>query len=642
MSVPGTPLGLDPLRPQFTSLAAGNALDVWPVTLVGLPGMASGSTLATRLPVAWTVARSLVAPHPATAMPVLPLAAEPVVVIAELALGLRRLNGLREGRLLRIRGSGGWGHAGIAAPEQEASMAALRAAAALLLAPEGSQPSPAVKVALSALRREAWLREGTWASAAATRLGIPWRVAASAPNPFVVLGHGHHRRLFWRHMAGANGQLGVGLSDDKRLSSEVLRRAGLPAPSQYEASDEEVAIRAAEALGWPVVVKPATSGGGKGVTAGIHDRGGVAAAFALAKPYGPVVVEKHVEGYHHRLFVLRGRCISAQRFEPAHVVGDGRRTVAELLEATNALRTEQLSAAFKKIQFDDNARAMLRRQGLALHDVPEAGRRVAFRSQSNLSSGGTYTIVTDTLHPDTRRVAEAAARLFDIEICGVDFITPDASRSWLEVGGAINEVNKNPSFMLGGEEADWADVIIGDWFPAPGRGRIPAAIVLARAEISGLAAAVGELLHEDISQLALVSAEAVRFGGLRSRGAAPLPRQVEAALADPIAAALVVDARPADLVRDGLGLDRCDLMIAAPGLAADDARAVAALARLASILVLPPAAPPPVVAAAAQAACVVVAEAADTPALIAAAAAALKSGRIAIAASNTSQAASEG
>lgn len=484
--------------------------------------------------------------------------------------------------------------------------------------------SPTAQDTLSVLRREAWLREGTWASAAATRLGTPWRVAASASNPFVVLGQGRHRRLFWRHMAGTSGHLGAILCDDKRRSSELLRDAGLPAPVQKEVSNVQSAIAVAGAMGWPVVIKPATSGGGKGVTAGIQDLETLAEAFALAQPHGPVVVEKHIAGHHHRLFVLRGRCISAQRFEPANIIGDGRRTVAELLDATNATRTEYLSAAFKKIQLDDNARAMLRRQGLGLHAIPEAGRRVALRSQSNLSSGGTYTIVTDTLHTDTRRVAEAAAQLFDLDICGVDFITPDASRSWIEVGGGINEVNKNPSYMLGGKEADWADMIVGDWFPAPARGRIPAAVVLGRGETVRLAAAVGNLLHEDPAEIALASTEGVRFGAAQSRGPGPLPRQVDAALADPIAAALVVAARPADMIRNGLGLDRCDLVIVAPGLVADDARVVAALAQLASTIVLPPTVPPALIAAA-QGARVAVAQAPDSQALIAAAAAAMKS-----------------
>lgn len=118
--------------------------------------------------------------------------------------------------------------------------------------------------------------------------------------------------------------------------------------------------------------------------------------------------------------------------------------------------------------------------------------------------------------------------------------------------------------------------------------------------------------------------QGIRFGAGQSRGPAPILRLVDAALADPIAAALVVAARPADLIRDRLGLDRRDLVIVAPELVAEDARVVAALARLASTIVLPPTAPPTLIAAA-QGARVAVAQAPDSQALIAAAAAAMKS-----------------
>jgi D-alanine-D-alanine ligase-like ATP-grasp enzyme len=604
---------------QLLQYAAGNIFDKQPVALIDASAVESKS-LAARIPWAWDSACRLLlvsSSNNQISPPGFSGDVEAALLIAEFARSLRQLCGLDQGRLIQLKNDKGDHIAGIAAAELAANKIALRAAALLLVQ---AAVSDTVRNDIAALRYEAWLRKGTWASAVAARLGIPWSIVASTSNPFVVLGQGYHRRLFWRHMVGASGALGTKLAEDKRLSSEALRRANLPAPPQRTAADVKDALSFAKTLGWPVVVKPVDSGGGKGVTAGIDDERELVDAFERAKIYGPVVVEKHIEGYHHRITVIRGQCVSALRFEPAHIVGDGYRNVSELLAEVNATRTEELSRAWKKIKLDDNSLAMLRRQELSLDSVPIAGQKVALRSQSNLSSGGTYTDVTVFLHPDTRRLAETAARLFDIEICGVDFITPDASKSWLDVGGGINEVNRNPSYLLGDDETKWADKIVGGWFPDPERGRIPVVVVLYKQQDDGraeLLRAVATILHEDATKVAIASSDAVRFGDIRSKASGPLPQQVEAALADPIAAALVIQATPDEIIRLGLGLEICDAVVVSPGLADEHARAVAALAQLSPIVVLTPCSPPTLIAAS-QGARLYRAESSDNTALVSA------------------------
>jgi D-alanine-D-alanine ligase-like ATP-grasp enzyme len=605
---------------RLVKYAAGNTYDQNPVVLVDASALNEAENLMLRVPNAWARACSLVpASMSVSQRPCvnLPNDASAAVVIAEFSRALFRLYGHDQGRLIHFLDGRGINIAGVALPGQSIAITGMRAAAYLLVRPVVSSE---VQRDLEALRHEAWLVKGTWASAVATRLDIPWRIAASIPNPFVVLGQGCHQKSFWLHMPGTSGYIGSKLSDDKRLSSQLLRRAGLPAPQQREVKDLKEAVNAAESMGWPVVVKPATGYGGKGVTARIMDRGTLTEAFTMAAPYGSVLVEKHIEGHHHRIAVIRGQCVSALRFEPGHVVGDGYKTVSELLTDVNASRTDEVSSAGKKIQLDDNAFAMLRRQGFSIDDVPEAGLRVALRSQSNLSSGGTYTDVTQNLHPDTKRLAETAARLFDLDVCGVDVITPDATKSWLEVGGGINEVNKNPSYVLGGDENKWADRIVGSWFSGPTYGRVPTVVVLVRQdkrEQSDLAKRVAEVMCSDDTKVAIASNQAISFGSVRSRGPDLLQHQVAAALADPVAVALVIVASADEIVRYGLGLDRCDVVIVTSGIKDKDAPAVKALARLSNTVVMSHDAPPEI-ANLIQSASLVLAASSDDAGLLAA------------------------
>ena len=48
------------------------------------------------------------------------------------------------------------------------------------------------------------------------------------------------------------------------------------------------------------------------------------------------------------------------------------------------------------------------------------------------------------VHPDNIALAVRAARIVGLDIAGVDFLCPDISRSWRDVGGAICEVNAQP------------------------------------------------------------------------------------------------------------------------------------------------------------------------------------------------------
>jgi hypothetical protein len=111
---------------------------------------------------------------------------------------------------------------------------------------------------------------------------------------------------------------------------------------------------------------------------------------------------------------------------------------------------------------------------------------------------------------------------------------------------------------------------------------------------------------------------------MRSRGPASPALQGEAAFGDPIAAALIVVVQPGDLIRSGLGVDRCDLLIATPDLTGKDARVLRALDRLARAVVLPPTASTALVEAT-RGAELHVAGGTGSPARVAAAAMALRS-----------------
>lgn len=416
---------------------------------------------------------------------------------------------------------------------------------------------------------------------AAALRGIPYAVALRGDKPFTALGQGQKRRLFWRNFTSATSHLATTLSNRKDLTAKLLRDAGLPAPRNVVVRDVATAMRAADALGYPVVVKPVAADYGRGVTTGVPDAERVRDAFVRAAEYGAVLVEEQVAGDHYRLLVMHGRCVAVSRRLPAHVVGDGVSTISELVEAINLRRTERLGSAGVKIKLDEVGLEFLRRKALTPSSVPAAGKVVVLRGNANQSAGGTVEMMTEVTHSEVLRLAVQAAGLFGIDVAGIDYLTSDITRSPAETGGAICEVNVTPGFVNQGDTVALTCELLAPFFAPGNDGRIPTVCLLGPAGSHGaFAQGLVALLDGDVAR-----ADEVRFWSARTGGSPPpLTRRVAAVLANPLAAAALIPCTPEEIVRSGLGLDVCSLAVLTPGVTGE---AVAGLLRVSQDAVVP-------------------------------------------------------
>lgn len=385
--------------------------------------------------------------------------------------------------------------------------------------------------------------------------GIPWRAVMEGEGIF-DFGEGHRQRRLWRHYTGATSYLATKISTRKDAANAVLGLHGLPVPRQELVTSEEAALRAARRIGTPVVVKPAGTDFGTAVHLDVSSDAAVRAAFANARKHGAVLVEEQIPGDHYRLMVINGRLTSARRQKPAHVVADGARSIARLVDAANAARIRN---GWVPIPLDEEARKLLAGRGLTPDSVPPAGSEVRLRVQSNLSEGGSMEVLTDVVHPDNARLALRAAAIVGIDVAGLDFITPDITRSYLEVGGGICEINVTPGLILG-EQA----IILEDWFPRGDTGRIPLFVLLDPPEDGKLGRSLVEMLSRKGVAVSHATNEGVRLGeATLARGNLPGRTRARIALGEPTAAAAVLELQSGDVVENGLSFDRCDVLVAA-------------------------------------------------------------------------------
>ncbi len=286
---------------------------------------------------------------------------------------------------------------------------------------------------------------------AAHMLGIPFiHLGLGAYQ----LGWGSRARRISRGSSAADSAIGSRLSASKASTAALLRMAGLPAPEHSVARSVAQAQTAAGSLGWPVVVKPADRERGEGVMVDVDSDDKLQAAFVAALALSrarQVLVERQVAGVCHRIFVAGGEVLYAVKRLPMSVRGDGVHTFAQLVR--QELDHQRVKAPWRRSEIrdiDDAARAALAREGLSPSSVLADGAFAPLRRLESTADGGVDEDVSALVHPGNRLIAIQAARLFGLDMAGIDLITADISRPWFETGAIINEVNFSP--VLGGGE----------------------------------------------------------------------------------------------------------------------------------------------------------------------------------------------
>jgi cyanophycin synthetase len=304
------------------------------------------------------------------------------------------------------------------------------------------------------------------------------------------------------------------------------------------------------------------------VAIGLKTAGEVRAAFEKALEHSDrVIVEACQSGNDYRILVVDGRVVAVAQRVPGHVTGDGRHTVAELVERVNAdpRRGVGHEKILTRLEVDHQARRLLETQGLAVDAVPEEGRTVYLRSTGNLSTGGTAIDKTGVIHEDNRLMAERAVQAIGLDVGGVDFISPDIGRSYKDVGGAIVEINAAPGFRMHvapteGTPRDVAGPVIDMLFPKGIPCRIPIAAITGTNGKTTTTRMVGHILGKAGYTVGMATTEGIYIGGaLTVRGDMTGPWSSQLVLRDPRVDAAVLETARGGIVRSGLGWRKCSV-----------------------------------------------------------------------------------
>ncbi|WP_374341070.1 cyanophycin synthetase [Azonexus sp.] len=400
---------------------------------------------------------------------------------------------------------------------------------------------------------------------AAEARGIP-HIRLLDDGNLVQLGYAAAMRRIWTAETDQTSAIAETISRDKDLTKELISSVGVPVPEGREVDDADDACDAAEDIGFPVVVKPTDGNHGRGVFIDLMKPEDVRKAYAIAVEEGSgVLVERSIQGIEHRLLVVGGKLVAANRSDLITITGDGQSTVQQLIDTqinTDPRRGTTELHPLSIIKIDTAAKIELERQNLTGDSVPAAGREVLIQRNANHAFD-----CTDEVHPDTAEVAALAARVVGLDIAGIDLVCQDISKPLGEQGGAIVEVNAGPSLLMHikpgiGKPRPVGQAIVDNLFAEGQRGRVPLVGVTGTHGKTAVAKLLAHLLYLSGQHAGLACSDGIFLGRRRVQKTDAanweggrrllLNRAVEAA---------VIENGAEVILGEGLAYDRCSVGI---------------------------------------------------------------------------------
>jgi cyanophycin synthetase len=401
---------------------------------------------------------------------------------------------------------------------------------------------------------------------AAEARGIPW--LRLNEYSLVQFGHGCHQKRIQATITSETRHIAVEIASDKEETNSLLAALGLPVPHQRLVRSAREAVRAAERMGYPVVVKPFNANHGRGVSIGVETTSQTEAAFEhAAKHSSSVLVESFIRGFDHRMLVINGELIAVAKRVPAHIVGDGKQSIEALVAAANEDPRRGIGheKVLTQIEFNHQSDKLLDELGYTRATVPPEGETVYLCATANLSTGGTAIDVTDLVHADNREMAVRAAQAIGLDVAGIDFLTDDITESYRDTGGAICEVNAAPGFRMHvapseGQSRDAGGAVLDLLFPPGAPSRIPIASITGTNGKTTTSRMLAHILKLTGQRVGLTSTDGVYVDGqLTVKGDMTGPVASRMVLRDPGVDAAVLETARGGLLRAGLGYRNCDV-----------------------------------------------------------------------------------
>ncbi len=395
---------------------------------------------------------------------------------------------------------------------------------------------------------------------------IPWIRLGN--NSLIQLGYGVNQMRFQATITCKTSNIAVDIACNKETTKRLLDMSSIPVAKGSICMDEEELKNTIDKIGFPIVIKPLDGNHGKGASINVQNIEDALSGLAHAKQYSKrVIVEKFITGHDFRVLVIDNKLVAAARREPAHVVGDGKQTVQQLIDETNMdpRRGYGHEKVLTEISIDRDTLDILAKKQYTLDTIIERGEILHLKSTANLSTGGTSVDVTEMMHPENIFLCERISRVIGLDVCGIDIMAQNLTAPLKESGGVILEVNAAPGFRMHlapaeGLPRNVAAPVIDMLYPPGKPSRIPIIAVTGTNGKTTTTRLLAHIVKNCGYRVGFTTSDGIYVQNhMMEKGDTTGPMSAEYILKDPTVEFAVLETARGGILRSGLGFSRCDI-----------------------------------------------------------------------------------
>jgi D-alanine-D-alanine ligase-like ATP-grasp enzyme len=246
-----------------------------------------------------------------------------------------------------------------------------------------------------------------------------------------------------------NPQPACFIANNKYLTKRILQKHGITTPKSWLLkTPKEVKRKVLKNNLFPCVLKPIKGAHGNRVFANVESLDELEEVLPLV--FGKftkrnILLEEFIDGKDYRLMVIGDKVSAVMERIPAHVTGDGKSNIGQLIEKfnKNPLIGEKYEKPLCKIVVNGEVKRNLKKQNKKLTYIPKAKETVFLRQNANISTGGVGVDVTENISQEIKGVAVRAAKAIGMVITGVDIIYEKSSAK-----SYVIELNDTPGIDI--------------------------------------------------------------------------------------------------------------------------------------------------------------------------------------------------
>jgi D-alanine-D-alanine ligase-like ATP-grasp enzyme len=257
--------------------------------------------------------------------------------------------------------------------------------------------------------------------------------------------------------------------DDKVVLKEELFKKNIPIPNYFDLplfkSTDKNIEKIFSKLSKPIIVKPRVGSRGRHTVTNINNLRQLYEGINIARKIcSQLIIEEHLKGSVCRATLVNGVLAGFYRTDAPTVIGDGKKTIKELIEEKDNLRHKRI----ERINVSKELRDHIFRSGFVLDDVLPDKFALSLTHRMGRLFGGTTKEMLDELHPSFIPIFQEATKIVGLSVVGFDAIIPNPTQSADSQHWGIIECNSLPFidlhyFALEGKPKNIAGMIWDMW-----------------------------------------------------------------------------------------------------------------------------------------------------------------------------------